>query len=206
MIDYVIAHNPDDRVINRAIQILSTNGLVCFPTDTSWIVAANPFSKIAVEKLHRLKKEDHTKHFSLLCSSIKMASELALIDNIAFKMLNKLTPGHYTFIFWAKKIVTKSIKASKTDHEIGLRFIPSPLVEKIIEAYGQALMSTNITPALLGLSEDDDIYAYQIEECLSNQIELIIDPGEFEFVGESTIISFTGEEGPVLVREGAGEF
>lgn len=203
MIEYVLDHNPDDRVISRACDILNSGGLVCLPTDTNWVLLANPYHKDGMEKLYKIKKENPQKHFSLLCNNISMASEVAVIDNQCFRLLKKAIPGHYTFIFEATKKIGKSIKASKTDKEIGLRFVPSELVQTLLDKLGDVVISTNI-PARL-FPEEEMIYSYMIEDSsISHMIEMIIDPGEFEFVGVSTIVSFL-EGHPDVIREGAGD-
>ncbi len=203
MIEYVLDHNPDDRVISRACDILNSGGLVCLPTDTNWILLANPYHKDGMEKLYKIKKENPQKHFSLLCSNISMASEVAIIDNQCFRLLKKAIPGHYTFIFEATKKIGKSIKASKTDKEIGIRFVPSGLVQTLLDKLGDVVISTNIPASLF--QEDETIYSYMIEDSsISHMIEMIIDPGEFEFVGVSTIVSFLDGQ-PDLIREGAGD-
>ncbi len=207
MIEYVIAHNPDDRVLEKASSVLKQGGIICFPTDTNWILAACSTHKDAIEKLYKIKKEGTQKHFSILCSDFSMASDLALIDNGAFRLLKKCIPGHYTFIFEATKKMAKLIQASKTDKEVGIRFVPSELVSKLIATHGEALVSTNIPKSLLGLAEDnlDPIYSYQIEEAISHMIGLIIDPGEIDFAGESSIVDFASSEVPTIIREGAGD-
>lgn len=208
MIEYVIPHNPDDRVLKKISDSLIEGGLVCFPTDTNWIVACDPFNKKGVEKIYKLKNENKQKHFSLLCANISEASKLANIDNQAFKLLKRAIPGHYTFIFEASKITTKNLSASKTDKEVGIRFVPSVLSQKILEHYGASLLSTNLTKEILDLSDDSElegIYSFMIEEKLSHVIDHIIDPGEFEFVGPSTIVDFVAEGAPVILREGAGD-
>ncbi len=45
MIEYVIENNPDDRILKKAIEFLVEGELVALPTDTNWIIAANPYSK-----------------------------------------------------------------------------------------------------------------------------------------------------------------
>jgi tRNA threonylcarbamoyl adenosine modification protein (Sua5/YciO/YrdC/YwlC family) len=205
MIEYVIEHNPDDRVLKKAAQALEWGGLICFPTDTNWIVAAFPFSKEGLEKLYRLKGETPNKHFSLLCNSVSMASEVAIINDQSFKVIRQCIPGHFTFIFEATKKVTKCLKASKADKEIGIRFPPGKLVYKLIETSSFPLISTNITHQMLGLAEDEPIYSYHIEDKLSHCLDMIIDPGEFEFAGPSTIISLCSAEGIEILREGAGD-
>ena len=52
MIEYIIAHTPDDRVLKKASDILNQGGLVCLPTDTNWQVIANPYKKNSIEKLN----------------------------------------------------------------------------------------------------------------------------------------------------------
>lgn len=207
MIEYVIAHNPDDRVLAKASKFLSEGKLICFPTDTNWILSACSLNKAGVEKLYKIKKENKQKHFSLLCSDISSASDVALIDNTAFKLLKKTTPGHYTFIFEATRNFAKLMQASKTDKEVGVRFVPSELVKALVSHHGNPLVSTNIPRSMLGMEEDsvEPIYSYQLEDVITPLVEMIIDPGEIEFAGQSTIVDFSQGTGPMLVRQGAGE-
>ena len=204
MIDYVVEHNPDDRTLAKASQILRNGGLVCFPTETSWVVAADPFVKDGVDKLYRLRHVENTKHFSILCSSYKKAMEIAYIDDAAFALIKRVVPGPYTFIFEAQKKITKLLKASRYDHQVGLRFPPKALCKTILESHEHVLICTHISPDMLELEEDGLIYSALIEDYLGNIIDLIIDPGEMEFVGPTTIVDFTSGE-PEIIREGAGE-
>lgn len=205
MIEYVIPHDPDDRVIEKARKAVANGKLICAPTDTNWIVMADPFNKEAVGTLYEFKKEGSQKHFSLMVNEISKASDVALIDDRAFKLLRKTTPGHYTFIFEATKKIAKTLKASKTDKEIGLRFVPVPLIERLVEACDGILIGTNVPRSAFNMSETDgQIYSYMIEDKFAHMLELIIDPGEFEFAGQSTIVDFS-KELPEVTREGAGD-
>lgn len=206
MIEYVVPHNPDDRILTKACALMKAGELICFPTDTNWIVTADINSKKGIEKLYKIKSEQNSKHFSLLCDSISTASEIALISDFAFRMLKRTTPGNYTFIFEANKSMVKKIQASKTDKEVGLRFPPGELAKKLIATHGHALVSTNLTHQLLEQPEDADIYSYLIEDSpFANRIKMIIDPGEHEFVGQSTIVDFSAGDAPEVIREGAGD-
>lgn len=205
MIEYIIAHSPDDRVLTRASEILKNGGLVCLPTDTNWTLLASVSKKEAMDKLYKIKKENKQKHFSILCADISQASDVALIDNQAFRILKKCIPGHYTFIFEATKKISKLIQASKTDKEIGIRFIPSILVEKLLETHQEPLLSTNIPLSLFSDEEiENGIFSYMLEDKIANICEMIIDPGEFEFVPPSTIVDFM-DDVPNIIREGSGD-
>ncbi len=207
MIEYVFAHDPDDRIIDKARSLLKEGHLIIFPTDTNWVLAGDPFNKKAVETLYRLKGEDRSHHFSLLCLDVSKASELAFIPDKAFRLIRNKIPGHYTFIFEATKKVKKAIKASKTDHQIGLRFVPEVLVTRILESFGGPLMSSNLDEKLIGRSlgeEDGPLFSYEIEDVLGSRVGLIIDPGELNFAGPSTIYDLR-DEVMELVRLGVGE-
>jgi len=201
VIEYVVESNPDDRKLARASQIIRNGGLVCFPTETNWVVVCDPFNKIGVDKLYRLRQVDNTKHFTVLCSSFKKASEIAFIDDGAFSLLKRVIPGPYTFIFEAKKKITKYLKASKQDHQVGIRFPPSRLCRLILEAHGEVVISTHLTPEML---DTDLIYSALIEDHYGSLIDLILDPGDVEFIGSTTVVDYTSGT-PQVLREGAGD-
>lgn len=205
MIEYVIAHDPDDRVVDKAKELLLKGELVCLPTDTNWSVVADPYNKDAVAKLYSLKKETPQKHFSLLVNEISKASEVAIIDDAAFKLLRRSIPGHYTFIFEATKKIAKTLKASKQDKEIGLRFVPSVLTDRLLNAFERPLIGSRVPGRVKeGHEGVDEIYSYMIEDKIGHMLGMIIDPGEVEFAGPSTIVSFAGE-GVEIDRVGAGD-
>ena len=205
MIEYVVEHNPDDRILKKASQILRNGGLICFPTETNWVVVADPFNKEGVDKLYRLRHVDNTKHFTVLCESFQMAQEVCFIDDSAFRLLKKIIPGHYTFIFEAKKKITKFLKASKADKEVGIRFPPVNLCRHFLAVHGEVVISTHLTYEMLDLEEDGiPLYGALIDDSCGSKIDLTLDPGEYEFIGDSTtIVDFTSGV-PEIIREGAG--
>ena len=203
MISYIFEHNIDSRVLDRASHLLESGKLICFPSDTSWLIAGDPFQKESIEKIYSLKSENKFKHFSLLTDGLSLASEIAIISDAHFRLMKKLTPGHFTFILPAQKKIMKALAASRTDKEVGIRIPPSPLIKTIIGHYGKCLISTNVTTHMLGLEKDAPIYPLIIQENLEHFIKLIIDPTETNFVGSSTIISLM-QDTPFILRPGAG--
>jgi tRNA threonylcarbamoyl adenosine modification protein (Sua5/YciO/YrdC/YwlC family) len=204
MISYVVEHNPDDRVLQNAARILKSGGLIAFPTETNWVVVADPFEKKGVEKLYQLRHVENTKHFSVLCSTFQKATEIALIDDHSFALMKKVSPGPYTFILPAQKKIQKFLKASKTDHQVGLRFPSKSISRAIIEACDGIVISSHVNHQMID-AEDDGVplYSALIEDNLGHLIDLIIDPGEYEFLGPTTIVDFT-QGSPEVVRVGSG--
>src|SRR5690606_13715749 len=117
---------------------------ICFPTETNWVVVADPYNKLGVDKLYRLRHEDNTKHFTILCEDFKKAMEIAYIDDGAFRILKKIIPGSYTLIFEAQKKITKLLKASKTDKEVGLRFPPVTICRKLLEVHNDVVICSHV--------------------------------------------------------------
>ncbi len=204
MIEYVVEHNPDDRILTRASQILKAGGVVAFPTETNWVAVVDPYQQKAVDKLYALRHIENSKHFTVMCPGFQKAMEIALIDDSAFRLLKKVIPGSYTFIFESHKKINKFLKASKTDHQVGIRFPPRKLCQKILESHGDVLITTHLS---YDMFEDHDeampIYSALIEDQFSNLINLIIDPGEYEFLGSTTIVDFTSGS-PEVLRVGLG--
>lgn len=207
MIEYVVEQNPDDRILTKASQILNSGGLLCFPLETNWVAVCDPFKKAGIEKLYRLRHIDDTKHLTILCDSFHKASEVAYISDGAFRLIKKVIPGPYTFIFEASKAITKLLKASRVDKQVGIRFPPSNICRKLIEVHGQVLMCSHVSIDMFDLDEEVDdypIYGAMIEDKFSNMIDMIIDPGEYEFIGSTSIVDFTSGE-PEIIRTGVGE-
>ncbi len=204
MIEYVVEHNPDDRVLTRASQILRNGGLLCFPTETNWVVVCDPFKKESVDKLYRIRHIENTKHLTVLCSSFQKAMEIAFINDGAFSLMKKVIPGPYTFIFEAQKKITKFLKASKVDHQVGIRFPPRQLCRSIMTAFDGVLLSTHISHDMIeGSDPEMPLYSLLIEDQFGSLIDMIIDSGETEFVGSTTIVDFTSGM-PEVQRVGAG--
>lgn len=204
MIEYVIAQSPDDRILKRASDFLQRDGIVVFPTDTNWVMTVRYDSKKAIDKLYKIKGENRTHHFSLLCSDLSMASQVAVVHDAAFRYMKQLVPGSFTFILEAQHKMTKYLQASKTDKEIGIRIPPSHLARQLLATHGHALLSTNLTSKMLGIADELIPYGHIIDEQFGHAVSIIIDPGEYEFSGQSTVVSLIGDSIEVL-RQGAGQ-
>ncbi len=209
MIEYVVGKNPDDRVLQRAKLLLEQGEVIAFPTESHWVFAASLNSKKAVERLYRIKHIDKHKHLTLLCYSISQASEMAIISNHAFKLLKKVIPGAYTFIFEPTKRLPRVIKEYGKDKEIGVKFPKNPFAIRLLEYVEQPLLSTSITAeTFAGTSyegEVEEVFSYQIDDVFGHALGLIIDPDCGEIAGDGSIIDFSKGDEPVIVREGRGD-
>lgn len=213
MIEYIIPENPDDRILNRAVSLMNDGGIICFPTDTNWVFAASTDSKKGIDALYTIKGAEKGKHFSMMCNNISEASQYGMIYDSAFKKIRKVLPGPYTLIFEPTKELPRTIRGYRKEKEIGIRIPASILCKKLLEAAGKPIITSSITHEMLEntdagmfLEQDSMIYSYQLEEAYGHRLKMIIDPGDFEFNGNSSVINFATEDGtPEVIRAGAGD-
>lgn len=193
----------NNRFISETAEALRRGQLIIYPTDTLYAIGCDATNQSAIERLCRLKGLNPQKNtLSIVCSDISQASEYARIDNRAFTVLRRYTPGPFTFILPASTSLPKIFKGRR---QVGVRIPDNDIARAIAEELGHPLMSTSIPSD--GLSDDELTSADEIMlRYESNpEISLMIDGG----LGSdtpSTIIDITESSAPEIVRQGAGIF
>ncbi len=181
----------------KILSTLKNGGIVVLPTDSMYALCCSIFEKKAINKLYKIKKVEKEKPMSIICPDIKMASEYAIISNRAFKIIRKITPGPYTFILNANKIVPKIMLTRR--HTIGVRIPDNKLCLSLTQELGCPLISTSIS----SLFDEPMLDPEEMDKKLKGDVELIVDVGKLP-ANETTIIDFTLDE-PEIVRKGIGK-
>jgi tRNA threonylcarbamoyl adenosine modification protein (Sua5/YciO/YrdC/YwlC family) len=193
--------DPQQRQINKIVDILNEGGVVIIPTDSVYAFAANPFNKSAVEKISKLKKIDPNKAtFSFLGSNLSILSEYTKpIPNEIFRLMKSVLPGPYTFILPINNKIPKILENRRKT--IGIRIPDNKIVHAIIDTIGHPIVSSSIkVDENLGneyISDPELIYERYIE-----LVDAVVDGGPGGLEG-STVIDATGEM-PILIRKGLG--
>ncbi|MEO7496916.1 MAG: L-threonylcarbamoyladenylate synthase [Massilia sp.] len=189
--------NPQARLVHQAAQIIHAGGIVALPTDSCYALVCHLDDKGAVEKLRRIRGIDEKHHLTLLCRDLSEIAEYARVDNRQFRLLKAATPGPYTVILEATRVVPRRL-SHPSRKTIGLRVPENPIAMALLEELGQPLIGTTL---MLGdeLLNDAD----SIRERLAKQLELIIDGGACS-MAPTTVIDLTGAD-PLLVRQGRGD-
>ena len=191
--------NPQARLVRQAVEILRGGGVIVYPTDSCYALGCQIGDKNAVERIRRIRQLDDRHYFTLLCRDMGEMSAYAMVDNIAYRFIKNLTPGPYTFILPATRIVPKRLLQPKRKR-IGVRIADNGIVTALLETLGEPLLSAS----LILPGEDMPLTdPYEMRDVLGNQVDLVIDGGYCGFEA-TTMIEFT-DEAPVVLRHGKGE-
>ena len=202
---YTYDDPPAERDISRAVRILADSGVLAYPNDLNWAFGCDAASAKALDRIYMLKPT-HPRElpFSLLCSSISMAAEYAVIDNAAYRLLRKAWPGPFTVLLNATRQLPRQLKDKR--RVVGIRIPTSNLLRTVVERFGQPIATTSVPPVTVRGTNSavTPKFGYEVFETYGHAIDLVLDLGH-ELPGlESTIVDLTSGT-PEIVRLGAGD-
>ncbi len=197
MILRINPNNPQDRLIQKAADILKAGGVIAYPTDTFYGIGCDIMNKRAIEKIYQLKQRDKKKPFSFICSDLKNISDYAKVSNYAYKTMKRLLPGPYTFILEGSKLVPKIMLTKRKS--AGIRVPDNKICIELIKALGNPVISTSAASSQGEILEDGSL----IHDYFAKHLDAVIDVGPIPGY-PSSVISLINDE-PEIIREGLGD-
>lgn len=189
--------NPQPRLISQVVKYLRQGGVICYPTDTVYGIGCDIFNQKAVKRIYRIKRRSTDKPFSFMCADLKDLSQYCLVSNTAYRLMKMNLPGAYTFILPTLKIVPK-IMTSK-QKTVGIRVPDNAICNALIKELGNPILTSS---AVVG-DDEPMAEAYQIEEQLGSQLDVIIDGGPV-YPAPSSVISLI-DDNVEIIRYGKGD-
>ncbi|MCH2191940.1 MAG: threonylcarbamoyl-AMP synthase [Gammaproteobacteria bacterium] len=196
---HIHQQNPQRRLISQSVEILRSGGLIAYPTDSSYALGCHLDDKKAVDRIRRIRKLDRHHNFTLVASELKQVAQFAKIDNEQYRLIKTLTPGPFTFILSAKRLVPNRLVHPKR-RTIGIRIPDHQVVHDLLSELGEPIMSSSLI--LPGQSEalgDPE----QIRQELEHQVDLVIDSGIV--TNEPSTVLDWHEENLRVLRQGLGD-
>ena len=187
---------PNWDIIDEAIDILSSGGVVLYPTDTIYGLGANIFNEEAVEKVYNIKNRDYFKPVSACFSSIEGVLLIAEIPFDYINLISKHLPGPFTFILNETPVM--HINFAK-NHKIGVRIPDNDIARRLSQIFPITSTSANLA------GEKTLKTPKEILNQLNGEVDYVIDVGPLKSDLASTVVDLTRKE-PKILRQGAGIF
>ena len=168
---------PELDKIDRCAKIIRQGGLVIFPTETVYGIAANFANPRAIERLRQVKKRAADKPFSVLVSQKEAIDGMSsILSTEVYKLIDEFWPGPLTVIVPAKE-EGKTIGLRMPANNVALSLVREarcPIVAPSANIEGRK-PPRNLMEAL---------------KDLDGLVDVAIDSGDAEFGQESTIVDF----------------
>ena len=183
---------PDVIDIGRCAKVIRDGGLVVFPTETVYGIAADVSNEKAMEKLRRIKQRDDGKPFSLLVSQRGLISNFtSATDTSIYKLIDAYWPGPLTIVVPSKDDKVDSYGVRMPDHIVALKLI-------------QEAQCTIAAPSANIQDKPPPTTCEEALVDLDGEIDLALDAGPARFGLGSTVVDMTSAE-PKILRAGAIE-
>jgi len=186
-----------EKIIKEIIESIRKGDVIVCPTDTVYGLICDATNKRAVKKLFKIKKRKIQKSVPIFVKDLKMAKELAKINEKQEKFLKSIWPGKITTVLKRKKTKINLYRVDKKT--IALRVPKYKLIATLFKNLNRPLTGTsaNISKKPATTKIEEVLRQFQGQKL---QPDFIIDVGDLKFSKPSTIIDLT-ELKPKILRK-----
>ncbi len=192
-------------VVHRAVQALAEGGLVVFPTETVYGVAASALQPAAVERLVAVKGRQPNRPLTLAVKSpVEAMDYVPNMSALAQRLQRRCWPGPMTLVLpddhpdSATSLLAPSVRqVIVPSGTIGLRVPSHAVIQDVLHlAPGPlVLTSANLSGQPAAVTGNEAV------QSLGETVDLILDDGRCRFGQASTVVQVDGAKWKVL-REG----
>ncbi len=125
------------------------------PTDTVYGLTCGITHHDAIQRIYKLKDMDAKKPLSILVGDMSMIGRYAKgVSTPAFRLLKRVLPGPYTFIFEASPEVPKIMLRKR--RTVGIRMPDNPIALALLQELNEPLLSSSIRDPELDFVNDPE--------------------------------------------------
>jgi len=184
--------------IQHAIDVLRNGGIIAFPTDTVYGLAAPIDNEDSIDRLYVAKGRNNTKAIAVLLGDPDQLDQVAInLSDSAKKIGQHFWPGPLTLVVPRHPTLPEILAPLPT---IGVRIPDHPVALALLNATGPlAVTSANLS------GHTNAMTAKQVLKQLKGRFHLLIDGGRTPGGVPSTVIDCTTPN-PEILREGPISF
>jgi len=188
--------HPDQDAVNQAAAYIKNRGMVIFPTQSLYGLAADALDPAAVDTIFSIKKREKSNPLLVLIHSKKVLEGMvAHIPDQAKILMHTFWPGSLTLVFEAKPGICDLLTAGTG--KIGVRIPSHPVARALVKAAGRPITGTSANlSGSPGCSSISDMPGQLIQAA-----DMVLDAGTLKGGTGSTILDITREP-PRMLRHG----
>ncbi len=188
---------PDVGTLRIAARILTTGGVVAYPTDTLYGLAVDPREANAVDRLMRAKRRPAGLPIPLVASDRAQAEAAsAALTPLARRLMDAFWPGPLAVVVGANASLDPRIVGE--GGTIAVRVPAHTVARALARAFEYPITATSANRS----GRPAPATAADAGTALATDVDAVIDAGPTPGGAPSTIVDARGDE-PRLVREGA---
>ena len=176
--------------VEEAKKVIQDGGIVIFPTETAYGIAADATDNEAVEKVYEAKQRPRGKGLTAIVDSLETAGKYAELSEQENKIIKEFMPGPLTLVSERRDSVPENL-----NEDFAFRISSGEVADALSEVGPVTATSANISGRETSYSVED------ISQELLDKADYVIDSGELDRGPTSTIAEFSGGE-VVVHREG----
>jgi L-threonylcarbamoyladenylate synthase len=188
--------SPEPELVARAVEVIRTGGVVCFPTRCLYGLGADALDSAAVERVFEIKQRPADLPLLVLIGRSAQLGDLAeRVPPMAQLLMDRFWPGRLTLVMEARPIIPARLTAGTG--KIGIRLAAHPVARALVETFDRPVTGTSANLSGAGGCRQIADLDHQI----ARQVDLILDGGPLKGGVGSTVVDVTAEN-PVVIREG----
>lgn len=185
-----------NQVVDKAVEVLRSGGVVMHPTETCYGFAVDVANPQALEKLYKLKGRDAGKPVSIMVVDLEMAKKYGEFSPKALELAKNYWPGPLTIL--VPRSLNLPENFNKGQEFVGIRCPDHEFSRELVKSFGFPITTTSAN-----LSGEAPLYEVELGGFgeLADEIGLVIDGGEIPLNKPSTIVKVVGGNVEVI-RQG----
>jgi len=190
------AAGPQDNLLGPAVKAFRQGGVIAYPTETFYGLAADPFNPVAIERLFALKGRPSANPISLIIADKAMLKGLvAEVPRAATALMERFWPGPLTLVLRAAPSVPASLIAGTG--KVGVRLSSHPVAQALSAICSSPITATSANPS----GKRPPASAQDVLDYFNGSLDVLIDGGVLTGRLGSTIVD-ASEGKAVVLREG----
>ena len=185
-----------DVMIERAAAAVRRGGVVAYPTDTLYGLAADPRSTEAIARLFKVKGRQQGHAIPLIAGDVAQVDEAGVMTTLAQRLAKTFWPGPLSLVLASRPAIVPQVRAA--DDSIAIRIPASDTARALADAVGFCITATSANLSGEAATADPN----EVRDGIGDSIDFLLDKGPAPGGPPSTIVDARGTA-VRLVRAGA---